>query len=277
MKRIGFIDLYISEWHANNYPEWIKNVCTEKGLDFKISYAWAERDISPVDGRSTDEWCRDFGVEKCLTIDELCEKSDFIIILAPSNPEVHLRYAEAALKYGKPTYIDKTFAPDYKTALEIFSLAKKYGAPFFSSSALRFADELNTGIAPIHIETEGGGSSLEEYIIHQCEMVIKKLGIGVDTVSAKCKDDKIAINVKFSNGKSAKMTYNPDLPFSFSEVGEQGERTERTQIKSSFFNSLIADIVEFFDCGRIPFDTNETKEVIKLVELSVKARQKQII
>ena len=24
MKTIGFVDYYISEWHANNYPEWIK-------------------------------------------------------------------------------------------------------------------------------------------------------------------------------------------------------------------------------------------------------------
>ena len=25
MKTIGFIDYYLSEWHANNYPDWIKN------------------------------------------------------------------------------------------------------------------------------------------------------------------------------------------------------------------------------------------------------------
>ena len=32
-----------------------------------------------------------------------------------------------ALSYGKPTYIDKTFAPDYQTAKEIFDIAKQYG------------------------------------------------------------------------------------------------------------------------------------------------------
>ena len=126
MKTIGFIDFYLSEWHANNYPNWIKEACKETGDDFVVKYAWAEQYVSP-DGRNTDEWCRDFGVEKCDTIQELCEKSDYIIILSPSNPEKHLGYAKEALKYKKNTYIDKTFAPDYKTAKEIFDIAEKYG------------------------------------------------------------------------------------------------------------------------------------------------------
>ena len=29
MKTIGFVDYYISEWHANNYPVWIKKICEE--------------------------------------------------------------------------------------------------------------------------------------------------------------------------------------------------------------------------------------------------------
>lgn len=30
MKKIGFIDYYLSEWHANNYPIWIKEICEKK-------------------------------------------------------------------------------------------------------------------------------------------------------------------------------------------------------------------------------------------------------
>ena len=86
---------------------------------------------------NTDEWCAKYGVKKCETIEELCEKSDAIIVLAPSNPEKHLRYAEKVLPYGKLTYIDKTFAPDVATAEKIFELGEKYGAKLFSSSALR--------------------------------------------------------------------------------------------------------------------------------------------
>ena len=29
MGKIGFIDYYISEWHANNYPAWLKQANEE--------------------------------------------------------------------------------------------------------------------------------------------------------------------------------------------------------------------------------------------------------
>ena len=38
MKKIGFVDYYISEWHANNYPAWIDAL----GCDYKVTHAWAE-------------------------------------------------------------------------------------------------------------------------------------------------------------------------------------------------------------------------------------------
>ena len=136
MKKIGFVDYYISEWHANNYPLWIAEECKKNGLSYEVAYAWAEEYVSPVDGRNTDEWCREFGVEKCNSIDELCEKSDFIIILAPSNPEKHLAYTKEVFKYGKPTYVDKTFAPDYKTAKEIFAISEKYGTDGLNSERI---------------------------------------------------------------------------------------------------------------------------------------------
>ena len=52
MKKIGFVDYYISEWHANNYPAWIKEACQKKGLDFEVKYVWAEEYVSPVDKRN---------------------------------------------------------------------------------------------------------------------------------------------------------------------------------------------------------------------------------
>ena len=53
MKKIGFVDYFISEWHANNYPAWIERISAEMGVDYKVSYAWAELETSPLDGIST--------------------------------------------------------------------------------------------------------------------------------------------------------------------------------------------------------------------------------
>ena len=70
MKTIGFIDYYLSEWHANNYPEWIKKASADIGCDFEVKYAWAELEVSPLDGVSTDEWCKKYGATRCDSIDE---------------------------------------------------------------------------------------------------------------------------------------------------------------------------------------------------------------
>ena len=122
MKKIGFIDYRIDEWHANNYPGWIKTAAEDMKLAYALTYAYATE--NKPDGLTTEEWCQKFGAEKCETIDEICQKSDVLLVLAPSNPETHLAFAKAVLPYGKPTYIDKTFAPDTATACRLLPLPK---------------------------------------------------------------------------------------------------------------------------------------------------------
>ena len=271
MKKIGFVDYYISEWHANNYPVWIERICGEMGVDYKVSYAWAELDVSPVDGVSTAEWCEKFGAEKCATIDELCERSDVIVILAPSNPETHLRYAEAVLKYGKRTYIDKTFAPDVATASAIFALSEKYNAPFFSTSALRYATELYAVDAPDSILLTGGGSNLPEYFIHLGEMAVKKMG-AIKSVKAAKNGSQWIISAKTTSGKDATMIYAPAMAYN-AYMSKDGKDTWKS-LKSPFFDGLIADMLSFFETGKPSFDVSETLEVIKLRDAVLTAVEK---
>ena len=107
MKAVGFIDYFLHEWHANEYPAMIKEYNEKYGKDYVLKCAWAEID-SPNGGMTTDEWCKHYGVERCDTIEELCKKCDYVFVLAPSNPEKHLGYAERVFKCGKSPYIDKT-------------------------------------------------------------------------------------------------------------------------------------------------------------------------
>ena len=264
-KKIGFVDLYISEWHANNYPAWIKDATEKLALPYEVAYAYAMQDVSPVDGRTTDEWCAAFGVKKCESIDELCEKSDAIIILAPSNPEVHLELAKAVLKHKKTTYIDKTFAPDYKTAKEIYAIGEQYGTPFFSSSALRYATELEGLPGAKSLAITGGGSNLPEYIIHQAEMLIKLTGCAPDKVSAARDGEKYVISAHFPNGVDATMTYGAQLTYSAAADGG-----EAIQMKSPYFNALIADVLRFFLTGEPSFPREETIAVAQLREEAIR-------
>jgi len=263
MKTIGFVDYYISEWHANNYPGWIREVCEAQGKDFCVRYVWAEEDVSLVDGKTTDEWCAEFGCEKCETIAELCEKCDYILVLAPSNPEKHLQYAKEVLKYQKNTYIDKTFAPDYAEAKEIFELAKAYGTKFFSTSALRYADELDEMEDVNHVIITGGGGNLPEYIIHQIEMLVKMIAEKPVMVKTEKQGRQYICSVVFEHDKKASMIYAPALPFTVCAENAEGKNIYKN-IDSDYFKKLIADILHFYETGAYSFDTAQTLEIMKL-------------
>lgn len=273
MIKIGFVDYYLSEWHANNYPAWIAQASAELGVDCKVAYAWAERDVSPIDGVTTDEWCARYGAQRCSTLEELCEASDVIVILAPTNPETHLGYAKTVLKHGKRTYIDKTFAPDLKTALEIFCIAKQYNTPFFSTSVLRYADELDSVPCPRSIFVTGGGSNLPEYAIHLAEMVVKKLGVGASRVTAELRGDGYFFTVDYDDDRVATLIYAPKLPYTV--YMSSRDKQEWRAVKSQFFNGLIRDMLNFFETGEVSFDTAETLEVAKLRELMLTAANNQ--
>ena len=262
MKTIGFVDYYISEWHANNYPQWIKDVCSESGRNFEVKYVWAEKYISPVDGRNTDEWCAEYGCEKCETLAELCQKCDYIMVLSPSNPEKHLKYAEEVLKYGKNTYIDKTFAPDFETAKMIFDIAQKYGTRFFSTSALRYADELED-LKSENAIILGSGGNIEEYIIHQIEMAVTVTGEKPMSLKLEQQGKQYICHIAFENKKRAVLIYGEQIPYAICAEDENGNSVYRT-IESSFFKNMISDILRFFENGEYSFDIAQTLDVMKI-------------
>lgn len=268
MKKIGFADYRIDEWHANHYPEWIKNASETFGVDYTVAYAYASENAPGL--RSTEQWCRDFGVTQCQTLDELCQKSDVLLVLAPSNPETHLDFAKAVLKYSKPTYIDKTFAPDTKTALEIFSLSDKYNTPIFSSSALRYGTELSDFTDVKNIITCGGGSNAPEYIIHQAEMVIKLLDDEPVLFKAEKQGSQCIFRAKFKNGGSASMIYAYSLSFAVCAEDKNGKE-KKSVINSDTFGGLIRDILKFYETGKPSFDRGQTINVMKLREGALKS------
>ncbi|MBQ9086168.1 MAG: hypothetical protein IJY47_03170 [Clostridia bacterium] len=275
MKRIGFVDFYLGEWHADHYPQWLAQACERLELSYKVAYAWAEQELSPVNGVSTEEWCRTYGVEACHSLEELCEKSDVILILAPTNPEKHLGYAETVLRYGKPTYIDKTFAPDFKTAKAIFRLGREYDTPFFSTSALRYASELDGYDNCRQMITTGSGANLPEYVIHQIEMIVKKLGIGAVRLRGELLGQQTFLHIAYPDDRTATMIFARSYPFTvYLSDGTGGAvRPVYREVTSSYFEILMERILRFFETGWADFDGAETLEVARIREGALLARE----
>ena len=272
MKTIGFIDYYIDEWHANTYPRLIEKYNENNGTDYQVKYVWAEIDVSPKTGGTTDEWCEKQGAVRCESIEELCSLSDVVLVLSPSDPERHLDYARRVFACGKNAYIDKTFAPNVAEAEEIFALACENNVKFFSSSALRYADELEpyAGCSKV-VAAIGGGASIDEYVIHQLEMIVKCLGVGARRVKYTKHGDQESVEIEYDDDRYASVLFAPYLIYAVNVCGADGI-SKHIPINSSFFYNLIADIIRFSETGECSFDNEQTLEVMKIREAILKAR-----
>ena len=269
MKKIGIIDYFIDEWHSNTYLGLFEKVSKELGVDYKVTYAYAE--VEQPGKMLTDDWCAKNNVTRCYSIEELCEKSDNILILAPANPETHLKYAQIALSYGKTTYIDKTFAPDLQTAKEIFAIAEKYNTKIFTSSALRYAEEIAGYTNVKNVMIKGGGRSLEEYIIHQIEMAVKMTGGAQAEQVHVFHSAKQSTTVVEYADKTVTLSYsNSGWGFSVDVETENANCEFKNIEKGTEFYRLVESIVKFFETNEEPFDKKETLAVFAIRDAIMK-------
>lgn len=271
-KKIGFIDLFIDEWHANNYPAWFREAAPGGG--FEMGLAWEE---APAGGRPLDVWCKEMGMTPARSIAEVVEGSDAICVLAPSNPEAHERLAELPLQSGKPVYVDKPFAPDRAAAERMFRLAEKHATPLMSCSALRYAAELAGAKAGDFVGQEislaavrGGGGNFAEYAIHQAEMIVALMGCGVQRVRRLGTGAAIQILVEYAGGRTGTLTWHPQLPFGIPVLVGPNKAVALDTL-TNFFPNLIAAILEFFRSGHSPIPPEETLEIAALTAAAVNA------
>lgn len=281
MKKIGFIDNFLSEWHANNYPEMIRNHPRAKELGLEVCYAYAKTDVSPYDGVTTDEWCKAHNAVRCDSVEELVDKSDLIVILSPDNPELHWELSEYALKSGKPTYIDKTFAPDKATAIKLFDLAKRYNTPMYSTSSLRFADELKSyresDVGAVHCMV-CGCYLFDIYAIHIFEMMCTIMKCGAKRMMAVQNSRNRNIIVDYGEGRYASFlqmhTDDPyGVPFITSAEMPDGTAHYYT-IQDGYQSRFIDHLVEFFATGVPQVDGGETIDLMGMLDVARKALEK---
>ena len=269
MKKIGIIDHYLDNWHANHLPEWLEN---ETHGAYRICYAYGS--LSPVDGeepegherhRSSATWCREMGVELCANAAEVAEKADVLMVLAPNSPEEHIALSREALASGKRTYIDKTFAPCVADAKTLFAMAEAGHTPMFSTSALRFSNEL-PGIERAGIRTiqSRGGGIYKIYAIHQLEMIVMLMGPDARRVMALGTEEAPQLVVEFGGGRYASWGHF-DCDFGMA-IGYDGGKKVVVPAFTNFFPNFVHELVDFFETGDVKAKKEETMAVIGIRE-----------
>ncbi len=266
--KIGFIDYFLDEWHANNYPKFIADQC---GSDFTVAYAYAE--IDKPNGLTTDQWCEKFGVERCNTIAEVVRKSDCIIVLSPDNPERHLDLCREPLASGKPVYVDKTFALSKEIAKQITEIGEKHNTPFFSTSALRFANELE-GVNKENIcfINSRGPGNFDTYAIHQIEPIVMLMGSNVKRMMSVGSGMYESMVIEFSGGRRAVLSHYGWTGVDFDlTVNYTDGTTVKIPQMSDYFPNFIKALCDFFKTGKIYADHAETISVMGIIEAGNKA------
>jgi hypothetical protein len=269
VKKIGFIDYFIDEWHANNYPKFIKEAA---GDEFEVAYCYAMID-SPNGGLTTDQWCEKFGVKKCDTIDEVIEKSDCLIVLSPNNPEMHWELCQKPLRSGKRVYVDKTFAPSKEIAQKIVEIGEQSGTPFFSSSALRFSDELkDVNRENIAFISSRGPDNFEIYAIHQIEPIVILMGSAVKRMMSIGSGKYASMVIEFEGDRRAVMSHFGWSGIDFNMAISYADGTSKNIPQmTNYFPNFMKEMCDFFKTGEIKAQHDETIAIMGIIEAGNKA------
>ena len=272
-KKIGFIDYSIDEWHANNYPAMIRN--SSRKDEFEVHLAWEE--ITKPGVRNLEKWCVDFEVKAANGIEQVVEECDCIVVLAPSDPQVHEKLSDLALRSGKPVYIDKPFAPDLAAARRMIEKAAAHHTSMMSSSALRFGSDLQkavyetlAGEKAYFASSLGGGGSFWEYSIHQIEMLVMLLGTGASRVMQCGRGDSQLMLIDYPDKRRGVV--NRMKCHGFQVAFEHGnEECQAIKEMPDFFQCFIEAMLEFFVTCKPCVCPEEMLEVAALVETGIKA------
>ena len=225
-------------------------------------------------GITNKEWAKKYNVELLDSIEELVEKSDYIVVLSPDNPEMHLTLSDIPLKSGKPVYIDKTFSFNLADAKQIFENAEKHNTPCYSSSALFFADELkNIEKDDISRITSVGSNKNEIYAVHQIEQIVYLMGYDVKRVMYLGDCIQNSFLIEFDGKRYAEINFYNGQNFGMT-IGYADGKSIKTEINSPFFENCIKAMTEFFKTGIIPVPHKQTLTVVGIIEAGFKAKEK---
>ncbi|MCI0523648.1 MAG: Gfo/Idh/MocA family oxidoreductase [Acidobacteria bacterium] len=221
-----------------------------------------------------DKW----GVEIVGSIEELCKKVD-AVLLESVDGRPHLNQVRPVFAAKKRVFIDKPFAASYADAREIVRLSRESGMPFFSSSSLRFATDLQAmkrdeklgamlgaftyGPAP----TEPHHPDLFWYGIHAVEMLYTLMGPGCESVTRVRTDGADVVVGKWKDGRIGTMRGIRDGKQDYGAVafGAKVNLATPMPMKSDYRN-LLVEVIKFFQTGAPPVPPEETLEMMAFME-----------
>lgn len=278
MIRIGFVDRYLNNWHADHYPAFLREVIAACGYDARVTHAYAQLDAPPAGGVCTREWCRARNIRPVGSMEELLENVDAVMVIAADDATFHEPLCRLPLQSGKPVFVDKTFAPDLAAGQRMFALAERHGTPVFSSSAQRFCQDILDYQAahpqPPRFVSTVGPHSLDSYAVHQLEPIVALMGPCIRRLKAFGVGSAVTqLILDYGDGRLASFTQTPQPWAEFNFMVSDGETGQRlVSDDKNFYHNLSKAILDFFVHGICPVPKEETLEILAVIDAARRAR-----
>ncbi len=269
--RLGMIGLDTS--HVIAFTSYLNNPKNNTGCKVVAAFPGGSPDFKASADRVqkfTSDMRDKYGVEMVDSIEELCQKVDGIL-LESVDGRPHLEQARIVIAAGKRLWVDKPVADDLADVIELFRLAKENNVPCWSSSAMRFGAEVasarsNIALGKIVACDVFGSSSWAEkhpslylYGIHAVEPLFTVMGTGCETVQRVKTDRGDMVIGVWQGGRIGTFR---DLRGGKTDFKTIIYGTEQTLMpKSSGYEPLLVEIVNFFRSGKPPVSAEETIEI----------------
>jgi predicted dehydrogenase len=276
--RIGIIGLDTS--HSPAFTKYINDPKskTMMGASVVAAYPYGSTRIETSASRIPEytEQVEALGVDIVDSIGDLVDQVD-AVLLETNDGTLHLEQALPVIETRKPLFIDKPVAGNLVDVIRIYENARKYQAPLFSSSSLRYlsrAQEVRhqqsigevTGASTYSPESwEPSHTDLYWYGIHGVEILYTIMNTGCQRVRRVLTDTADLVIGEWTGDRLG--TFRGDLK-SHQAYGGTAFGTEGVVDLGSFegYGPLVDQIVEFFKTGKPPVDPAETIELYTFME-----------
>ena len=255
-----------------------------EGFRVTAAHKWGSKDIVSSTNRYEKyiAQLKDMGVEMCETVDDLLAKVD-VVCLETNDGREHLWQAEKCFKAKKRVFIDKPIAQDYPHAKAIYDLGKKYGAEYFSTSTLRYADANAAAracgtnfvscifFAPSPIEVQGTHSRYVWYGIHAFETAMTVMGRGAKSVRAYTAGVNDFVTITWSDGRVANLKLDQaSWEYGGYAFPKKGKPVALCGPKG--YEPMLRDaILPFFRSGIVPVPHEETLEIFAIMDAAARS------